>query len=219
MFKKLESGCIIEEWILKIPIAFLILSGILFVLSFTSIFFNNIFTIFDTFLKNQMFTSTRISQLINVSVVLIGFYMTIMSIFGSNPSQAIVNISKGGLSRKFISYIKNSLLSTFIFFIVTIFFDFFTSKFFVLIYGTIFLWVLMNMIRMTYITIKLYGYNISNANKALAEKNKQKREMLSLLQEIKDLHDKNSIEYYNNIKESVQKQKENAKDIPYDEDI
>ena len=219
MFEKLKNGCIIEKWIITVPIVFLILSFILYVLSYINVFLKNCFIIFQQFLKLQIFSSTRISALINISVVLIGFYITIMSIFGSNSSTAIIDISREGLSGKFMSYIKNSLISTFSYFIVTIFFDVFKFEFFVFIYATIFLWVIVNMIRIIYITIKLYGYNIENANIKIEEQNKRDSEMIKLLQEIKDLQNKNGIEYYKNLKENVQKQKENAKDIPYDEDI
>lgn len=219
LLKKLKSGCIIEKWILFIPIVFLVLSTILYFLSFSDSLLKNCFQIFEQLLKTKIFSETRVSSLINISVVLIGFYITIMSIFGSNFSTAIVDISEKGLGGKFIAYTKGSLISAFIYFIVTIFFDIFKLKFFIFIYSAIFLWVITNMIRITYITIKLYGYNINNANEEIKKQNNVNQQMITLLQEIKDLHNRKDDQYYQNLKKTVQKQKENAKIIPYDEDI
>ncbi len=218
LINKIKWGIIIEKWIMKIPIIFAALLFFIYLLSYKILFFNKSYLILSNFL-NRLFAKDRMSTLINISVVLIGFYVTIMSIFGSNVSAAIVKLSENELSENFIKYIKSGLFFAFSYFFLTIFFDVFKSNLFIIIYTTVFLLVLSSCIRICLISIKLYQYNIENASELSKEAEKNQEQILTLLQEIKDSNQKGKKEKYDKIKMITEKEKRNRKDLPYKENL
>lgn len=205
----------IEKILPCIPGILLIIACILYILPC-----KNYVTIIIIFLESSIFDQQRINSLINVSVVLIGFYVTIMSIFGSNSSVAVVAISKANLSHKFTSYIRTALISTFIYLIFTIFYDAIKLEFIILLYTINFLWVVVNLIRIAYLSINLYDYNIKQSANIKENEDKNNQEILNLLKDIKNLNQMSKKSHYDFIKNKVKAEKNKSdKELPYDEDI
>ncbi|WP_039241035.1 hypothetical protein [Clostridium botulinum] len=218
MYKKLNNifGMLIETIIQYIPLVFLIIITAMYILPFR----NCLDPIFK-WLIIDIFTKERVSSLVNISVILVGFYVTIMSIFGSNSCIAVVEMSKAKLANKFTSYIKKALLSTFIFLIYTIFYDTVKFRFLMFLYVIIFTWVIANLIRVAYLSIKLYEHNIKKAYTINEEQNKLNKEVLLLLREIKHFYQLNeNKKNFETIKNEGRKSKiKSDKELPYDENL
>lgn len=134
---------------------------------------NKIISSVDNSLK-FMFATNRMSMLSTISVVLIGIYITVVSVFGSSQSVAIVKISKADLGGKFISYAELALISSFIHFIITIFY--YESTLFLYIYSIIFVWMITSFIRFVTVIFKMYKDNINSFAKIIEDDEREKRE-------------------------------------------
>ncbi|QUH21431.1 hypothetical protein [Alkaliphilus sp. B6464] len=170
-----------------------------------------------SFLNADILTDARVEMLTTISVVLIGFNVTIMSVFGSSYSQAVVEISDKNLCENFIKYAKKFLIVTFIFFIITIFYDVMKWEFFVFIYISVFISVIMEFIRFSAIVLKMYDVNISDASSAVEKQKKYQDETIKLLRQIKDdlqvENTKSNTEYFNEMKEAMDIQRKNCEKI------
>lgn len=89
---KKSLNILIEFYLTKLPLIYLFIA---FIIKYS---FNKSSIIFikynesELFIDTVLFSSNRLEMLITISVVLIGFYVTIISVFGSGYSQAIVNV-------------------------------------------------------------------------------------------------------------------------------
>ncbi|SET55845.1 hypothetical protein SAMN05660297_02759 [Natronincola peptidivorans] len=208
---------IIEKGLRFIPLGFILVAVIIKFFSFqigsVELFYIGV----HKFLSEIIFTQTRLEMLSTISVVLIGFNVTIMSVFGSSYSQAIIRISEENLSANFITYSKNSLVASFVFFIITMFFDAIPLEFFIFIYTTSFLTIIVEFIRFTAVVLKMYEVNIDSASDAVKIQEEERKELIGLLREIKDIYSIQNIQsntdHYDKMKEAMKKEKKTAKKI------
>jgi len=209
----------IEDILNVLPYLFLVFSFILFYFDIPPLegAFHNLYI----FLIEQLFTRDRINTLTTVAVVLIGFYVTIMSVFGANYSQAVLKISNSKLSKKFTGYAGQGLVVTFVYFVFTIFYDTVGWKFFIFIYGFTFLLVISNFIRFAMIILKMYDENINSASEVIAEEQKTRNELITILRQIKDTCNTsvtNNSDYFYKLEEKLEENKKKAKPLPPQED-
>lgn len=213
---------IIEFILPKLPLMLLVLSALVEFLSPSGTPLSTYIHKIKFFLDERLFTVSRLEMLTTISVVLIGFYITVISVFGSSYSQAVVIISKNQYSNLFIKYASYAILSAFIYFLLTIFYDVFQWDFFVFIYTSIFLWLVANFIRFSLIILLMYKENINKASDIVENEEKYKRELFTILKEIKERYTfnemQNEIYRFNKIKEISSKQRGEAKDIPFKEE-
>jgi hypothetical protein len=170
------------------------------------------------FLKLELFIESRVSTLTTISVVLIGFYITVMSVFGTSQSKAIVKISRNNLGDKFMNYANRSIVTTFVYFLATIFFDLLNYRVLLYFYTSIFIYMITNFIRFSSIVLAMYKENITEASNIMDQEVKEKKQLLKLLREIKDSNsERNNQEGEERLKkmmEKTEKEKENAPEIP-----
>ena len=208
----------IEKYLNYLAFIFLIIIFAIYVLSIKFSFFQKLEITIYSFINLELFIESRISTLTTISVVLIGFYITVMSIFGTSYSKAIVKISRNDLGNKFMNYANISIFITFIYFLLTIFFDIFNNKLFLYFYSSIFIYTITNFIRFSSIVLKMYKVNITKASNIIDKELKEKKDLMRILKEIRDLNfeekSKSSGEEFKNIKEKTKAEKGNAPEIP-----
>ncbi|MDR5659016.1 hypothetical protein RH915_05900 [Serpentinicella sp. ANB-PHB4] len=195
---------LIEKGISIIPVVFIMFFFTVKILSNQSELMLNIINHSKLFL-NKIFCQETINSLGTISAILIGFNVTIMSVFGTSYSQAVVTISDKKLTSTFTSYAKMSLWSSFIFFLATIFHEtVFSFSFSIFIYTFIFLWVLTSFVRFAIIVLRMYEVNIENTSKSSKEKKEESHEITIILREIREQlkNEKNlsDDDYFQNIK-------------------
>ncbi len=214
--KKLKRllNWLIEKGLNCLPMAFFILAVSLMLGSIYNDTLLEYYNLIQSFMSDKIFTSARTEALSTIAVVLIGFNVTIMSVFGSSYSKAIVIISQNDGTKDFTSYSKSSLFSSFIFFICTIFSDTLAVDFFTFIYTSIFIWVITSFVRFTVIVLKMYDVNIKEAAQIAGEEAKEKGELINSLRELKEImRVKETLaneDYFNNIKATAELQKKEA---------
>lgn len=160
--------------------------------------------------------SEQINTLTTVSAVLIGFYVTTMSVFGTSLSSSILKISKSKLVDKFIEYSVTALVSAFIFLLLSIFLNVLPDKLIkVHIYFTLFLFMITAAIRFAFIVILMYRDNIDSADKIIEQDKKERERLLALLSSMETCFRLNSNEKQaRKIQEIARMQRESAPDIP-----
>lgn len=174
-----------------------------------------------SFLREDLFIETKSEMLMTISVVLISFYVTVMSVFGASISNAVLEISKNELSDDFMSYAIEAIISTFTHFIVTIFFDVIKGEYFIYIYTSILLWVIFNFMRFSAVVLKMYENNIINASKISKQERNERKELMKILIQIKDSQELERVRHDNSHLEDMidisEKHRKEAKDLPYKE--
>jgi len=208
----------IEKHLNYFGLVFLVITLLLYGLSNNFSIIRKIeFFIYD-FLKFELLVESRVSTLTTISVVLIGFYITVMSVFGTSQSKAIVKISRNNLGDKFMNYANRSIVTTFIYFLATIFFDLLNHRVLLYFYTSIFIYMITNFIRFSSIVLAMYKENITEASDIMDQEIKEKKQFLKLLREIKDSNSEiNNQEDEERLKKMIEKteeEKENAPEIP-----
>ncbi|SDC57461.1 hypothetical protein [Halanaerobium congolense] len=208
----------IEKYLNYFSLVFLVITLLLYGLSNNfSIIKKLEFFIYD-FLKFELLVESRVSTLTTISVVLIGFYITVMSVFGTSQSKAIVKISRNNLGDKFMNYANRSIVTTFVYFLATIFFDLLNHRVLLYSYTSIFIYMITNFIRFSSVVLAMYKENITEASDIMDQEIKEKKQLLKLLREIKDSNsernNQDSEEKLKKMIEKTEKEKENAPEIP-----
>jgi hypothetical protein len=141
-----------------------------------------------------------------------------MSVFGTSQSKAIVKISRNNLGDKFMNYANRSIVTTFVYFLATIFFDLLNYRVLLYFYTSIFIYMITNFIRFSSIVLAMYKENITEASEIMDQEVKEKKQLLKLLREIKDSNsERNNQDGEERLKkmiEKTEKEKENAPEIP-----
>jgi hypothetical protein len=160
--------------------------------------------------------SVQINTLTTVSAVLIGFYVTTMSVFGTSLSSSILKISKSKLVDKFIEYSVTALVSAFIFLLLSIFLNVLPDKLIkVHIYFALFLFMITAAIRFAFIVILMYRDNIDSANKIIEQDKKERERLLALLSSMETcLRLKSNEKQASKIQEIARTQRKSAPEIP-----
>jgi len=208
----------IEKHLNYFGLVFLVITLLLYGLSNNFSIIRKIeFFIYD-FLKFELLVESRVSTLTTISVVLIGFYITVMSVFGTSQSKAIVKISRNNLGDKFMNYANRSIVTTFIYFLATIFFDLLNHRVLLYFYTSIFIYMITNFIRFSSIVLAMYKENITEASDIMDQEIKEKKQLLKLLREIKDsnseINNQDGEERLKKMIEKTEEEKENAPEIP-----
>ncbi|MGP4070665.1 hypothetical protein [Halobacillus sp. B29] len=141
---------------------------------------------FEEELSSILFNENKSSLLINISVVLIGFFITVMSVLGTNYSKAVSKLVEDNVSDRFISYSAWALTYAFTFLILSILNTDFSEEGVTLIYSFLFCALLANAIRFTLIVIEIFRKNISGSCDEVREQDQKEKELIGLLREIKE---------------------------------
>jgi len=203
-----------ERVLTKIPFIFLFCVIIINYINNKNIFLK----ITKEFAKNYLLLDNRVEMLITVSVVVIGFYITVISVFGSNYSIAIVKVSEFNKTNDYIKYAERAVISAFFHFIMLIFYDLWIAKnqIFIFIYLTLFSWLIATFIRFSSITFKMYKYNIKKAYELLEKEKRDKEDLLILINKIKNMLEVRNInneEYFKRLQEESRRQYEEGEKI------
>jgi hypothetical protein len=208
----------IEKYLNYLGLVFLIITLLLYAFSNNFSFIRKLEIFIYKFLRFELLVESRVSTLTTISVVLIGFYITVMSVFGTSQSKAIVKISRNNLGDKFMNYANRSIVTTFVYFLATIFFDLLNHRVLLYFYTSIFIYMITNFIRFSSIVLAMYKENITEASDIMDQEIKEKKQLLKLLREIKDSNsernNKDGEERLKKMIEKTEKEKENAPEIP-----
>ncbi|MFW5794915.1 MAG: hypothetical protein ACOCV1_05485 [Bacillota bacterium] len=208
----------IEKYLNYLGLVFLITTLLLYGFSNNFSFIRKLEIFIYNFLRFELLVESRVSTLTTISVVLIGFYITVMSVFGTSHSKAIVKISRNDLGEKFMKYANRAIMTTFVYFLATIFFDLLNHRVLFYFYTSVFIYMITNFIRFSSIVLAIYKENITEASDIMDQEIKEKKQLLRLVREIKDLsfekNNQDDEERLKKIKEMTEKEKENAPEIP-----
>lgn len=178
------TASFIEKWILLVPILYLA-----FVLFINQVFSEQASRIFHSFYDTnyiyRMMISPQISTLTTVSAVLIGFYVTTMSVFGTSTSHAASKIADGNKTDQFIRYSCTALGSAFCVLLYSIILPILPWIFAKThLYIACFLYMIFSAIRFAAVVMVMYSDNI-NSNKGLLGQNS--KELCDLIKRVEDL--------------------------------
>ena len=165
---------IFPKWL---PLVFILSIIILYTLQKYIINLSILINRANEFIVTNILKESLLNSLIEIPIVMLGIYITVISVFGIGFSRATVIISKNGLAEKFIKYTQISIISAIVFLIGTITYDLFSSKLWTFLYLDLIIWCFSNFVRFIDITMKMYSINIKEASKE--EKNSE--EALSAL--------------------------------------
>lgn len=209
----------IESWFMWLPIFYLASTWIVYfhwdISSNSNAFVkfaDNTESIFINLIQPQA------STFITVSAILIGFYVTTMSVFGTSVSQAVVKISKGGRSKQFIKYSSSALFFAFLLLIFSIALDVMPWLYIKThLYITVFLWMLFSAIRFAVIIIVMYWLNINSANEAIKREHEERAQLLTAIQHFESFFYKmndNLDNVIDEINDEAKSQRDEAPPIP-----
>lgn len=179
---------LVEKLLPKIPLPIFIGLIIIHKIPFDS---NSIFTKIvqniKLFLITYLLTKDNTSIFVTFSAVLIAFYIAIISVFGSTRSFAISKISQYELVAEFVNYSRNAIISTFLFFMLTLLWSSLggNTSFIFLFTGFLFL-VLFNLSRFTNIVFKIYEINIKNAHSDEINEQNYRNKLIRTVNEIEN---------------------------------
>lgn len=216
-------GIFIEKWLQYLPVIYLLFAGTYSCLGKRKIIFIEEFIEITNALYMIFNNPDKISTFTMVSAILIGFYVTSMSVFGTSLSHAIIKISKNKLTKKFIYYSVTALSSAFVFLLYSIFSDVMKSTFLrTHLYFTIFIIMIIFAIRFSYIILYMYYYNINQATKVAEEEEAKKKELQAIIKSIESYlkYEKNPLaeRKRNELKKEIKRQRKEAPDITILED-
>ena len=99
-----------------------------------------------------------------ISIMLIGFYIVIISLLGTNISLAIKKISKEKLGEKFVSSVGIGIISSFLFLILSILSKkYISNEFFMIFFYSSFTFIMARFLSFSLIALRIFEYNIVNS--------------------------------------------------------
>lgn len=209
---------LIEVIIPIIPYCYIIISALRSLVQVDDLRLAIAFQEFEKNVDAKLFSTTKIEMLTTISVVLIGFYITVMSVFGTSYSKSIIEISGANLGKKFIRYSSLSLGYAFLFLVTAVMYDVFSFTFKSGLLFFLLIAMLTNCARYTIIVMLMYSTNISSAKQNSDICDNQNKEIISLLHKISSSISVNNItnnqEYIEKLKEKLKQQEDNAPHIP-----
>lgn len=171
-------------------------------------------TSYNNLLSQEILSSDVIESLIGFPVMLIGVYITVISVFGIGFSKATVLLSESNAVDKFIKYAQVSILSAIILLFSTILHEVISWDNWSIVYLIIILWATTNFLRFIIITLRMYTINIREANQI---ERKSDELMKTLIHEVKLLRQENigkeyaSNDYFEELVRTNEKKKEESK--------
>lgn len=129
------------------------------------------------------FSSDRLNLIANISMILLGVYGTITSVFGASRSMATSRLAKKDLTKDFIITICSAMVSALCLAVYVAFVNKNAIMYFLLLIGLI-LWVFVGLIKFLILILLMYHHNISTS--LAVEKNEDDRyeELMNVLVEI-----------------------------------
>lgn len=126
------------------------------------------------------FIDSRINLIINMSLILLGIYATITSVFGSSRSAAISKLADSGLTNNLIIYISCALTSALILPMYLIFIQ--STNMLLVLFLSI--WMIICLIRFLFIIVVIYNYNVKKAKEMDEMDEKNYKNIYNVLEEI-----------------------------------
>jgi len=170
---------------------------------------------FQIFVNESILTTSLLGSLVEIPILLLGIYITVISVFGIGFSKATVLVAKNNQAKNFIKYAQVAIVSAVLFLMSTILYDLISFELWALVYLNILIWCFANFIRFITITMKMYTINIQDADEQAMNSENSATELcrtINRLLDDKTNPDIDSDEYYNNIvKKNENKIKESEK--------
>ncbi|HLR81068.1 MAG TPA: hypothetical protein VK119_10940 [Bacillota bacterium] len=201
-----------EKWLPQTSLFIIIISFLIFIINQFLSIENQLFyfQIVEQVLQRNLLNQNKSSLLINISVVLIGFHITVMSVLGTSYSKSVIKLSKENLTKKFIRYVSFSLFYSFVFLLMTIFHDNLNYFGLPMLHFSFFIAVIANSVRFSIITMQIFQKNIELAAEYSEEKQQRDQEFLILIKDIeKHLYNKSQYNTHKliELKEKIEENK------------
>lgn len=181
----------IEKVFPKLGFFMLVLFIMIYIVAVINIEFKNKISTFMipmvSFIEKSIVTQNRGESFLNMSVLIISFYVTVISVFGVGFSRATVLLAQKDEAISFIKYSKYAILSSVLCLITTIFYDSIAIGMGIVIYALLLLWTFANFIRFVIISIEMFSANILNAYKDAEDERKQKENYSNTIEAIYQL--------------------------------
>ena len=181
----------IEKVFPKLGFFMLVLFIMIYIVAVINIEFKNKISTFMipmvSFIEKSIVTQNRGESFLNMSVLIISFYVTVISVFGVGFSRATVLLAQKDEAISFIKYSKYAILSSVLCLITTIFYDSIAIGMGIVIYALLLLWTFVNFIRFVIISIEMFSANILNAYKDAEDERKQKENYSNTIEAIYQL--------------------------------
>lgn len=211
---------IIEKWVFCIPIIYLALS---IVYTKPSVeFASHLFRYFshsNFIYKNMIYP--QISTIITVSAVLIGFYVTSMSVFGTSASYATNKIANGNKTDQFIKYSCVALGTAFVVLLYSVVLPVLPWIFAKThLYIFCFLFMILAALRFAAVVILMYSININTIGGAMNQQVEVFQELVECIKNVKlQFNQEAMASKLNEIDQENKRQLENAPLLPHRKEI
>ncbi|MCP3028812.1 hypothetical protein [Halobacillus sp. A5] len=165
-------------------------------------------------LQSLIFNEDKVGLLINISIVLIGFLITVMSVLGTNYSRAVLKMAEDDTSDRFIGYSTWSLFLAFSFLILSIINTNLVTPGETFIHFFLLCSLLSNAIRFSIIVIEIFRKNIDGSSEEVKKKDEKNAELISILSDIKDYLEEERFgdsNYYEKLKSEIKEREREEK--------
>lgn len=165
------------------------------------------------YIDKIIFKEELLGSLLEIPIVLLGIYITIISVFGIGFSKATILVAQNNKSGYFIKYAQTAIISAIMLLVSTIVYDLISLKIWTLIYLDFLIWCLANFVRFIIITMKMYTINIKEANNEAIKADEKVEELITKLNKViseKSNQDITSDEYFNRVAKANQEKTNNS---------
>lgn len=122
----------------------------------------------DYFSSNILEEDSRLSMILTYNAVLVGFFVTIFSLFATSNLSSLKVIIKNKLDKKFIYYFLSCIITSLIVMTNSIFIELYLiNKYWIILYIFILLYSIVFSIRFIYIIISMFSYNLDSMRKEI----------------------------------------------------
>lgn len=156
----------------------------------------NLYNSYLSYILNNILAEDNRELLINILSILLGFIITIISVFGIGYSKATVKICEENLEKKFCTIAKKILcIATILLIIVFFGYDMRKIQIFTMGFFLLLIYFFIKFIVFGMIVLKMFNYNIQNSKKEFEEDEKLKKEIILLLRKMANVDNVNTGDY------------------------